>query len=556
MSSTPSPLPIQILGLENPKGYSADQQQIPEEMYLNIIELLRKFPHAIAVGNTGSGKGTYLSRQVENAIEDGMKVLSFHNSGLEIETAFKYWPAEGRYRKLLEKRGGIPKGYKVVVYMPVCKGYTPKKLPPDSENLQFKLYTVPIAGFPTMNSELFGMVNQIGITEIGKEAIDNVLERFSADDNLANFYYHLNRAIEEGLDDLKLWFKVASRQSRETMERIIFTLLKYRMVSSANFELAMTDKLFREILNRQEEISVFCQAYVPRRLQAFFTMLPLQYAFMNSEFCNYPLLMVANEVQRILANPEKRHINPAKEMFSNTLAETVLGARKFNIHFLLDTQILTNIHPDVVSQSLILGFYTKMRDRKELEAFSWNAAYLDKLRDLEDELLFLKHDPQKGIFEYYVPEFNRTYLVELPSTTHPWEGVKGKKSGSGSQANFLKFVRERGGGAEDWEDTTWVYEVLEAEIKKTVEETPAIQQYIANRKKREGLQKMMAEDMGGIADGEKSGKIEPTPRMKKILREILKLKNKGLLHKEIEKKLGFKKGYVSTTLYTYNTSNI
>lgn len=513
---------VSLLDTDYPKGYYKHTKRRVPQKYLDLSTLIMKYPHVLGVGNTGSGKGLFFSKQIENLYNEGYKIISIYNAGREIEHAYKKFRVEGKYAKRLRERGGKTQDYEIKVYCPVCKGFTPEKLPDF-----FELYTVPVANYPTINADLMSIINMVGLTEIGKDAINSVLGDFGEEDNLADLYYKIGRIIEEGYAELNLWFKIVGPKSRESMERIFFTLLKYRIMTDAKFELAMTDKKFQEIMNNQEEISVFTQAYTPKGLHPFFSLLPMQYVFENSQYCKHPILLVATEIQRIIRNPYNQRVNPAQELFSNNLVELVASGRKYNIHFMGDTQILSKIHPEFVSQALLIAFYTDIMDDKDLRAYGKKMLYSDELSDLKDTLHLLQHDPENANFEYFIPILNRQFSVELPSTAHPHEANK---------SDFLDFVRQKD-KEEGWVSTVDVYTEIEEAIRRTVEESGEIKAFITMR--QNDISKEFAELMDKVG-----GVKKLTPHMKVLRDKVQEEKAKGKTIEEVAKSLGYSVSHI------------
>ena len=511
--------------------YEREQQQGLRK-HLDITKILRQFPHVLEVGMTGAGKGNNISEWIECAIDAGMKVVSIHNPGSEVEAAFKRYPTGGKYADLVKKRGRKPRGFDVKVYLPVCKGYTPNQIPDF-----FQPYTLPVSGYPTISPELLATVNMVGLTDISKDAMDGIMGSFSDTDNLAHFYYELNYMMEHGITDkeTKLWFSVITPRSRESLERIIFALLQKRMMTDAKYPLALTADKVQEMLNRQDELTVFTQAYLPNGLKPFACLHIMKAIFDNEQYAKHPILLVATEVQKILVNPERTRINSAKELFTNMVADMGRAGRKFNIHLLVDTQILSSINPDFVSQALLAVFYTQIRDDNEMRMIERNAPYIDRQR-LRRQIQFLRHDPKKGYFEYYVPALHQRFMVELPTTQHPWEGEKGRKGREkGSQANFLKYVREHDREC-TWGDTTYIYGEIEEEIKRVVDTDATIRNYIEARKAQaHGLEREILGELEGAGRG-KEKKKGITVRERRVAM-AKKLRSEGYMWKEIAKKM-------------------
>ncbi|MFH1741329.1 MAG: hypothetical protein ABIH23_20180, partial [bacterium] len=254
--------------LFNPSLIGEEYEQIIADdsgaEYNDPMKELRKQPHVINVGMTGSGKGMAIQRNIEDAYEKGYKIVSFKNWGREIEHGFKRYPVEGTFAKYVRRHGERPRGYPVRVWLPVVRGHVPKKIPP-----YFQLYTIPVAGSKAVNADLLSVISNVQVTDIGKQAIDDQLEKMNDDSNLADLYIAVHTVIKMGMVQLKLWFQTVDKRTIPSMHRLIFLPLNYRMMSHASHQLALTDKKFVDMLNDQKEISVFTQYFAPPALKPF-----------------------------------------------------------------------------------------------------------------------------------------------------------------------------------------------------------------------------------------------------------------------------------------------
>ena len=461
-----------------PRGFYRSEAilDLPQKYY-SEIKLLSSSPHWLEVGKTGSGKGIKMSSLVEEAFDAGYKVISIYNAGREIEHGFKRYPATKRFQKIISERGQIPRSFPVQIYTPACKGTTPDKLPDF-----FNLYTVPVSNYPTINAELLSIVNMVGFTDIAKIAINDTLASLNDDDNVADLYLALEKLIEGGYQVYGMDFDIVKERTRPSLHRILLAAIKTLFMSQASYEYALTNEKFIEILNNRDEISVFTQAFAPLPLHPFFSLLPLQYIFQNSTHSKHPVLLVATEIQKIM-QAKVSAANPANKLFSDWMIELVRGARKYNIHFVGDTQIYSTINPEFRSQASVMAFYSDIEDDKGLKDFGRKLRDKDRIKMLPDILHFLKHDPYNGVFEYYNFDKNRVYMVKLPTTAHPWEGNRG---------DFLWYVKKYDKECK-WIPTNFIFDEVEEDIKDSTEE---VKDYIKGRKDKPAkrLKEMITDD--------------------------------------------------------------
>lgn len=405
-------------------------------MYLDVVKLIRSNPHLFIFGKTGAGKGTLGASIIEELYEAGFKVVSIQCLG-DMEHLFKRFPAEGQFKKLVMKRGDIPRGYPVEAYIPVCEGYLPEKLFPFGH-----LYTVPVVD-EAVSAELLSVISMTGLTDIARDAINSLLRvNLPKGADLVDLYFGID-ALMHDFEFRGLPFEIMKEVSKPSTHRTIYIPTKYLFMGSAEHKLALTSDKFVDILNKQEEISVFVQAFAPRELRPFFSLLPLEYIFKNAARCKHPILIVATEIQSILGNlEEKRSRNPAMELFNTRMVDLVRGGRKYDIHFVGDSQIFSDISPKFLSQAYKLAMHYEVESEREYKILGKKRRWM-KLEDLNNELLFLKHNPQAGVFEFFSFDTQRRYLVRLPKAALPYEGNK---------SDFMRYV-ERMDGKEGWYET-------------------------------------------------------------------------------------------------------
>lgn len=450
------PLPASLLSPYYERGYY-ERQQVPEERYLDIVELMRDNPHWLIFGMTGTGKGLLGSSIIEDWYEAGGKVVSIRCTK-DMEHLFKKYPTDGAFKRHVEnqrKEGYSPRGYPVKAYVPVCDGNLPKELPDF-----FDLYTIPLKG-KTVTAELLSTISMVGLTDIGVDAVNEMLRGLPKRANVVDLYIGLEKLLEKGFVKHGLKFETIRKETRPSIHRIIYSLVKYLIMTDEKHKLAMTDERFEKILNNQKEISVFVQAFTPLQLQPFFSLLPLELVFQNAEKCEHPILLVATEIQQIMWNQaeNRRNSNPAMDLFNKRVADLVRSGRKFNIRFVGDTQNLSDISPTFVGQAHKLSFHYEIESEKVYRQLGKKRRWMS-LEDLNNTLLFLRHESKKALFEFFSFDKGKVFQVRIPRTAHPYEG---------NRSDFLQYVRSVDPKRE-WFKTAPICKELEAAIINTAME--------------------------------------------------------------------------------------
>ena len=450
------PLPPSLSNPYFERGFH-QQQQVPEEMYYDFVGNLRDTANHLLLGMTRVGKGVAGSGFIEAAYEAGYKVVVIY-CPKSLEQMFKRYPADGSYGRLIRRRGDTQQGYKVEAYFPMCDGYTPEEVP----NF-FHPYTIPVVD-SAVTAELLSVVNLVGLTPIGTDAINDLLRDLPKKADVVDLYLAVDDLLRKGYKKRGLEFELAKKETAPSIHRIIYSFVRHLLATAATHRLAMTSEKFVKMLNRQKEISVFTQAFLPDTqgaigLQPFYSLFPLELVFQNAQRCNHPILVCGTEVQDIMLSDEvTKSRNPAMKLFSLRVTNLMKRGGKYGIRTLLDTQNWSDMPPKFVSNAKLLIFHYEIEDEKAYRAFGRRKRWM-KLEDLNNELLFLKHNSRRGEFEFFDFDSQRRFQVRLMKTAHPNELNK---------SDFFAYVRKVEPKRE-WVELAPIYAELDALVVNAAE---------------------------------------------------------------------------------------
>jgi len=442
----PVQLPLTLLGLEYPKGELIGEA-LPAEMFLDIVELMRDYPHWLTFGMTGSGKGLLGASIIREFWENGGKVVVIR-CGAELEQMWMHYPITGHFKKLIERMGDAPHSYPVRGYVPVCEGDLPENLPD-----MFELYTIPLKS-KTVSAELLSTISMVGLTEIGIDAVNGMIGELPKKANLVDLYLGIEDLIAGGFEARGLSFKIMKEVTQPSIHRIMYNLVKRLIMTESTHPLAMTNKKIKKILNNQKEITVFTQAFVPPNLKPFFALFPLKLVYDNAFGCKYPILVVATEVQEIMYDQEDRKLRtPATDLFNQMVTDIVKSGRKFGIHMLLDTQKIGDIAPKILSQCKKNSCQFEIDSTKDYNLLQRKKGDME-MSELNSILINLRHHANTGLFEYYNFSMERVFRIPLPVTEHPYEG---------NNSDFIGYVEQHDPDRE-WFEIAPVLKELDALI--------------------------------------------------------------------------------------------